>query len=308
MNKNPILVVIVGPTAVGKTAISIDIASALGAEIISADSRQFYREMEIGTAKPSIDELTKIPHHLINSHSITDSYDAGAFAVDVHEILDQLFAKQQVAVMVGGSGLYVRSVCEGLDDMPLIPDGIRQDLINEVRDSGLEALLLELKEQDLEYYEKIDHGNKQRIIRALEVIRTSGKPYTEFRKLGDGAIKRPYTILKIGIEADRAELYQRIDDRMDVMIEKGLFQEAKKLYIYKDHNALQTVGYKEIFDYLEGKYDKNEAIRLLKRNSRRYAKRQMTWFKKDQNVNWFRLDQYQQIMELIEGSKKNYAE
>ncbi|MGL1887037.1 MAG: tRNA (adenosine(37)-N6)-dimethylallyltransferase MiaA [Reichenbachiella sp.] len=299
MNKKGILVVIVGPTGVGKTAISLDIAEHFDTEIISADSRQFFREMEIGTAKPTLEERARVPHHMVDSHSIVDDYDAGAFGSDANKLLDELFDQHQCVVMVGGSGLYVRSVCEGLDDMPDIPDELRDELKSELENNGLENLLIELEAKDPIYFDKIDKGNGQRIIRALEVIKMSGRPYTEFRKLEKLALERPYEIIKIGIEAERPLLYDRINHRMDLMIEAGLFEEAERLYPHRHVNALQTVGYKEIFDYLDGKYDKEEAIRLLKRNSRRYAKRQLTWFKKDETTQWFTLADKDKVIQLI---------
>lgn len=282
----PRLISIIGPTAIGKTAMGIEVAKKLRSEIISADSRQFYKEMEIGTAKPTADELGMIPHHFINTHSIEEYYSAGAFERDALHKLKKLFDKNSSVLMVGGSGLYVKAVWEGFDEMPEVDGSIRLELNDQFQKEGLESLLVELKLHDPDYYEQVDNRNHQRIIRALEVIRATNAKFSDFRKMKN-VEARPFEIVKIGLEMDRDKLNKRIDDRMDRMIEAGLFEEAEKFYPQRKLNALQTVGYKEIFDFLEGKYDREEAIRLLKRNSRRYAKRQMTWFKADKEIKWF---------------------
>lgn len=298
MKEKSLLVVVVGPTAVGKTTTAIALAQRFSSQIISSDSRQFYREMEIGTAKPDAKELVQVTHRFVNSHTIEEEYDAGSFARDVHELLPSLFKDNPIQVMVGGSGLYVTAVCDGLDDMPTIEEGVRDSLKRQFEKEGLVNLLLELEQYDSDYFNKIDHSNTQRVIRALEVIRQSGKSYSSFRK-NHTSLHNNFEIVKIGLEMDRQHLYDRINRRMDLMIEQGLFEEAKALHPFKDKNALQTVGYKEIFDYLEGSYDREEAIRLLKRNSRRYAKRQLTWFKKDESITWFRPDQLEEMVQLI---------
>jgi len=300
MSRRNLLVVVVGPTAVGKTAVTIALARHFNGEIISSDSRQFYKEMELGTAKPSEEEMERIPHHFVNSHSIDQNYDAGAFAQDAEDLLLALFQKNDVQFMVGGSGLYVKAFCEGLDEMPETDRVLREQLNIELKERGLEVLLEELKQSDPIYYEQVDQKNPQRVVRGLEVTRTTGLPYSSFRQ-GGAKKEHPFDILKIGLEMDRAILYERIDHRMDGMIEQGLFDEAKALYPHRDNNALQTVGYKEIFEYLDGHYDIDEAERLLKRNSRRYAKRQMTWFKKDQEVNWYEPNQLGEMIEKIEA-------
>lgn len=279
------LISIVGPTAVGKTSFAIEIAQYLDCEIVSADSRQFFREMSIGTAKPTPEELSQVTHHFVNSHSILDPYNAGQFERDGLELIDRLHRNNQYVVLVGGSGMYCKAVWEGLDEMPDTPKSIRIQLKEELNTNGLEQLLLELKSMDPQYYDQVDRYNPQRIVRALEVIRATGKPYSEFRTSHE-KVDRSFENLKFGLELDRAELYDRIDKRMDQMIGKGLFEEVEKLIEKRDLNAMQTVGYTEIFEYLDGKCDKEEAIRLLKRNSRRYAKRQLTWFKKDTEINW----------------------
>ncbi|UXP32294.1 tRNA (adenosine(37)-N6)-dimethylallyltransferase MiaA [Reichenbachiella agarivorans] len=298
--KTPLLVVIAGPTAIGKTAVSIELARHYQSVILSADSRQFYREMEIGTAKPSENELAAVPHHFINSHTIHQVYDAASFAEEADRLVMQLFERHPVVFVVGGSGLYIKALCEGLDEMPEIPTSVREQLKEDFEANGLDVLLEELKVHDLEYYNQVDRHNHQRVIRALEVIRYTKQPFSSFRVAKGKSTVKPYRILKVGIEEDRDALYERIDQRMDVMIANGLFEEAHALYEHRQLNALQTVGYREIFGYLDGDYDKEEAIRLLKRNSRRYAKRQMTWFKKDEDFIWFTRDQVSEMIALID--------
>lgn len=299
MKADKFLIVVVGPTAVGKTSLAIELAKKFHAEIVSADSRQIYREMEVGTAKPTDEELNQAPHHLINTHSIERVYDAGQFTRDTDEILKALFTKNDVAVMVGGSGLYVKAFCEGLDEMPEVPNEIRELLNKQFEEEGLEPLLSELMKADPVYYDQVDRMNPQRVIRGVEIIRATGKPYSDYRK-NQPTRKHDFEIVKIGLEMDRSILYDRIDHRMDQMIEMGLFEEAQRLHPYQNNNALQTVGYQEIFGYLNGEYDKEEAIRLLKRNSRRYAKRQMTWFKRDEDVHWFNPNIYSAIESFLE--------
>jgi tRNA dimethylallyltransferase len=294
------VIVVVGPTAVGKTSMSIDIAQHYGAEIISADSRQIYREMELGTAKPTLEERSRVFHHLVDSHSIEENYDVGTFKIDAERLTDGLHQKGTPVVMVGGSGLYVKAFCDGLDEMPKVGDGVRQSLNEEYDQYGLQKLLQELKEKDITYFTQVDQNNPQRIIRALEIIRTTNQPYSIFRTNKTPLKSRNYDILKIGLELDRSDLYDRINQRMDDMISNGLFEEAERLFPKRALNALQTVGYQEIFGYLEGLYDRDEAIRLLKRNSRRYAKRQMTWFKKDWEITWFHPSELENIVKFID--------
>lgn len=279
------LIVVGGPTAVGKTAFSIHLAQVLQTEIISADSRQLYRQMDIGTAKPSDAERKAVPHHFIDVLDPDTEYSAGHFERDALVLLDQLFQKYNAVVVAGGSGLYVQALVRGMDQMPEVTDGIRETLNHELQERGLLPLLDELKDLDPVYWQGVDKNNPARIVRALEVIRASGKPYSFYRQ--QQYPHRPFETIQIGLERAREELYTRIDQRMEEMINQGLFAEAERLYPYRKLNALQTVGYQEIFAYLEGEYNKEEAIRLLKRNSRRYAKRQLTWFKKDADFNWF---------------------
>ncbi|MBB6612442.1 tRNA (adenosine(37)-N6)-dimethylallyltransferase MiaA [Pontibacter sp. Tf4] len=297
-SKNKSLIVVVGPTAVGKTDLCVKLATYFQTHVVSADSRQFYREMHIGTAKPTPEEQQGIPHHFVDSHSIVEEYNAGAYEQDALQLLGELFKVHDTIVLTGGSGLYVRALCEGMDDMPETDPAIREQLTETWQAQGLEPLLQKLQELDPEYFAQVDKANPQRVVRALEVCLSSGQPYSSFRRSERPV--RPFNIIKIGLTRDRTELYQRIDQRMDLMLEQGLLEEAKALYPHRHHNALQTVGYKEIFDYLEEKYDWDEAVRLLKRNSRRYAKRQLTWFTKHPDeYSWFHPSQFQEIIEHI---------
>lgn len=290
--------ILAGPTAVGKTALSIELAKKFQSEIISADSRQFFKEMEIGTAKPTIQEMDGIPHHFVNSHSIHEEYNVGQFEKDTLNLLDVLFQKHDIVFVVGGSGLYVKALCEGIDEMPAIPAEIRQKLNVEFEQHGIKYLQKQVFESDPEYFDIVDQQNPQRLIRALELYRATGKNMSFYRSQNN-QVERSFHIIKIGLERPREELYDRINLRMDQMIAEGLFEEAKKLYPFKNLNALQTVGYSEIFGFLDGKYDREEAVRLLKRNSRRYAKRQMTWFKRDSEFEWFQADDKTKIISFL---------
>lgn len=292
--------ILAGPTAVGKTSLSIQLAKQFQTEIISADSRQFYKEMEVGTAKPALEEMDGIPHHFINSHSIHDDYNVGQFEKDTLKLLDELFQKHDVVFVVGGSGLYVKALCEGIDEMPAIPAEIRQNLNAEFEQNGIEYLQDLVVECDPDYFEIVDQQNPQRLIRALELYRATGKNMS-FYRAQENLVERPFNIIKIGLERPREELYDRINLRMDQMISEGLFEEAEKLFPYKNLNALQTVGYSEIFGFLNGEYDREEAVRLLKRNSRRYAKRQMTWFKRDSEFVWFSADNKDKVVDYIDN-------
>lgn len=294
---NKTLIVLVGPTAVGKTAVAIHLAQLFETEIISADSRQFFRELNIGTAKPSPNELGLIPHHFINTHSILEDYDAAQYGRDALVLLSKLFEHHHVLVLCGGSGLYVKAVCEGFDDIPNVPATVREELMQQYEQHGIQWLQDKMKALDPGHLQTIDQKNPHRLIRALEVRLGTGVSIATFRT--KHKIIHPFSILKIGLELPREDLYRRIDQRMDSMIAEGLFEEAENLYEHRHRQTLQTVGYQEIFDFLEGKYDKTEAIRLLKRNSRRYAKRQLTWFKRDQEINWFSADKIEKIIELI---------
>ncbi len=295
--KDKILVVIVGPTAVGKTSLSIKIAKKLNTEIISADSKQFFKEITIGTAKPSIEELNTIKHHLIDFLDLKENYNAGDFIKDSTIILKELFSKNKYVIMTGGSGLYINSLCNGLDDIPPIDPKIRQNLNNEFLKKGLSDLKKELKIRDPEYYNEVDKDNPRRIIRALEVCRTTNKPYSSYRN--NKKKNNEYEIIKIGLNRDRKELYDKINLRVEQMIDLGLIEEAKKVYKYRNLNSLQTVGYKEIFEYLDKKITLEKAIELIKRNTRRYAKRQMTWFSKDEEIKWFHPNEIDKILKYV---------
>lgn len=304
MLRKKYLIVIAGPTAVGKTSVSIALAKQYHSEIISADSRQFFKEMEIGTAKPNLSELAKVKHYFISCLSIHESYDAGKFAKDGEILIQQLFLTHDILFLVGGSGLYIKALCDGLDEIPEVKEGIRESLNYQFEKEGLEALLIELKNTDFEYFEQIDKQNSQRVIRALEIIRSTGKSYSSFRK-GYKKVQKDYEIIKIGLEDNKEILYQRIDTRIDLMIKNGLFEESKKLYSLKELPALQTVGYTEIFQHLDGKHNREETIRLLKRNSRRYAKRQLTWFKQDEEFKWFQAGDLGRIIDYLKEVLSN---
>jgi len=299
MAKRKTLIAIVGPTAVGKTAMAISLAQYFKTEIISADSRQFYREMSIGTAKPEAAELTAVPHHFINSHHITQDYSAGDFEREALAKLDELFRQHDVVVMVGGSGLFVRALCEGLDDLPKAGAEVRERLNSELADLGLEVMKERLKIIDPAYFEVADVDNPQRVVRALEVFEATGTPMSMFHK--KEVEKRPFDILTIGLNMDRTALYGRINSRVDHMMEAGLLAEVESLLPYKMKPALLTVGYAELFDFLDGKQSLSEAVDKIKQNSRRYAKRQITWFKKYGNTHWFQPSETVEIIRFIES-------
>jgi tRNA dimethylallyltransferase len=292
------LLLVIGPTAVGKTDLCLKLAKKFKTEIVSCDSRQFYREMNLGTAKPSSEELQQVKHHLINSLSIEQDYDVRMFEKDALQILDGIFQKSNVAIMTGGSGLFADAITDGLDEIPDVDPDIRKEIIFEFEEKGLVWLQSELAKADPEYCDQVDRQNPQRLMRALEVYRGTGLKFSSFRVKKKST--RPFEILKIGLDRPRQELYYRINLRMDQMIEAGLFDEAETLFGKRNLNALQTVGYTEIFGFMEGKYDRGEAVRLLKRNSRRYAKRQMTWFRRDEKICWFHPDQGREIITWIE--------
>ncbi len=279
------LIVLVGPTAIGKTKLSIELAKYFNCEIVSADSRQFYKEMRIGTAVPDKDELEQVTHHFIQHISIRKNYSVGDFEKDALSKLSQLFEENKYTILVGGSGLYIDAVTKGLDSFPNISEEIRSTLKKRFDDEGIESLQQELKVLDPVYFEKVDIQNKHRVMRALEVCIGSGKPYSSF--INKSPKKRPFHIIKIGLTAEREIIYERINQRVDLMMEAGLLNEAKNLYPYKSLNALNTVGYKEIFEFIDGNYDLDYAVSEIKKNTRRFAKRQLTWFRKDQEITWF---------------------
>jgi len=285
------LIVIAGPTASGKTAAGIRLAQYYKTVVVSADSRQFYREMSIGTAKPGWDELAAVKHYFIDSHAITDPFSVGDFEKQGLALLDDLFKTHDKMILVGGSGLYIKALCEGFDDIPQADEGIREQLNFEFEEKGIAALQEELKIADPDYYNEVDLGNPQRIIRALEVFRTTGNPFSAYRKATVN--KRPFNILKIGLDLPREVLYDRINKRVDEMVKQGLVDEVRSLIPYRHYNALNTVGYSELFDYFDGKTDLDKAIDLIKQNTRRFAKRQLTWFRKDQQIHWLKPDEIQ---------------
>ena len=284
-NSKKTLITIVGPTAIGKTSLSILIASYFKTEIISCDSRQFYKEMTIGTAVPEKEELAEVPHHFIQNRSVFEDYNVGAFERDALNVLDTLFKKHNIVVMVGGSGLYVKAVLEGLDDFPKIDPTIRLELNNIYKNEGIIPLQQQLKKLDIETYNTISLDNPQRIIRALEICIGTNLPYSSFK--GKGKRKRDFESIIVGLNGDRQKIYDRINYRVDLMVKKGLLDEAKKLHHQKSLNALQTVGYKELFLFFDGKITKEYAVEEIKKNTRRFAKRQLTWFKKNTNIMWF---------------------
>lgn len=272
-----LLIVVAGPTAVGKTAYCVNLAKKYGTEIISADSRQFYKELSIGTAKPSLEEQGGVKHHFIDSHSIHDYFSPGDFEREALKVLDKLFQKHAVVLATGGSGLYLKALTDGLDEMPEVDLVLRQSLNLRLENEGIEVLAKELQQLDPDYAAKVDTQNPQRVVRALEVCLSTGKPYSSFRNAKKA--DRPFEIQKICLDRPREILYQRIDDRMDEMLKRGLVEEAKQFEQFKDLYALKTLGYKEVYGYLNGDYEEAEMIRLLKRNSRHYAKKQLTWFR-----------------------------
>ncbi len=291
------LIIITGPTAIGKTGLAVFLAKQLQTEIISFDSRQFYKEMKIGTAVPSEEELAEVSHHFIQNLSIHDAYSVGDFEQDALKKLEELFEKYDSVVMVGGSGMFEKAVTEGLDKFPDVDPKIREELIREFEEFGLEKLQEELKSADPDYFQNADIQNPVRLIRALEIFRGSGKPFSSFRK--NKSADRNFKAVKIGLQLPREEIYERINHRVDLMMQEGLLEEVKSLQEFKNLNSLQTVGYRELFDYLDEKTSLEFAVEEIKKNTRRYAKRQLTWYRKDQKVNWFSPFEKEQILNFI---------
>ena len=291
------LIVVLGPTAIGKTQLAIELAGHFKTEIISADSRQFYKEMEIGTAKPGMHELKSATHHFISSHSIIDEFSVGQFETQALHILDQIFKTSDNAIMVGGSGLYLQAVCEGFDNIPSADPSIRKNLNDLLEKEGIKILQERLKRADREYYDKVDLNNPQRIIRALEVWESTGKSFSSYRI--NNHKQRPFNIIKIGLNIGRDELYSRINNRVDSMMQNGLLEEVKSLHLHKQLNALKTVGYTELFDHLSGLISLEDAIEKIKQNTRRFAKRQLTWFRRQKDIEWFEPDQVSEIIDYL---------
>jgi len=295
----PTLIVIVGPTAVGKTSVSIQLAKKYNADIISADSRQFYSEIPIGTAAPTTEEMEGVKHHFVGKLSVNDYYNVSKFETEVINLLDDYFRQNDIMIMVGGSGLYINAVCNGIDELPDIDENLRKQLNNLYQKEGLKALQDKLLTLDPEYYKKVDINNPKRLLRALEVCMQTGQTYTSLRK--GNAVKRPFNIIKIGLELPRKQLNERIERRVYSMLEEKWLDEAKSVYHLKNVNALNTVGYKELFKYLNGDWDYETAIDKIKVNTRRFAKRQMTWFKRYEDISWFSPNELNNIIEYIDN-------
>ncbi|MFN3404412.1 MAG: tRNA (adenosine(37)-N6)-dimethylallyltransferase MiaA [Cytophagaceae bacterium] len=299
MNNNiKYLITLAGPTAVGKTMLSINLAQHFNTVIVNADSRQVYREMKIGTARPDDKEITMAPHYFFGTHSIEDYLSAGIFSEQVNKLFEDLFRTYDLIIFTGGSGLYIKGAIEGFDEIPEVESTIRERLNSRYAEEGLERLVQELKVLDPEYYAQVDKNNPQRVIRALEVCLGTGKKYSGYRK----SVKRekPYTNIKIALERDRTELFDRINRRVDEMMSSGLLEEVKTIFNLRHLPALQTVGYQELFDFLEGNCSLENAVEMIKQNTRKFAKRQMTWFKKDKEFTWFHPNQTNEIIEFIE--------
>ncbi|MGV3685274.1 MAG: tRNA (adenosine(37)-N6)-dimethylallyltransferase MiaA [Daejeonella sp.] len=297
------LIIITGPTAIGKTSLAIQLATHYQTEIVSADSRQFYREMDIGTAKPSSGELMAVKHHFINSHSIVDNFNVGDYEKKALELIEDLFSRHNVIIVVGGSGLFINAITNGFDELPSSTKEIREKLNQLFRDKGIAPLQEKLKRVDQTFYTEVDINNPQRLIRALEVYEATGKPFSEFRKRTKK--QRSFNIVTIGLNTDRKALYKNIDHRVDLMIEAGLVKEAEGLKEFRHLNPLNTVGYSELFDYFDGLYTLEEAVEKIKQNTRRFAKRQLTWFNKSENIKWFEPADDEKIFSYLDFQLKN---
>lgn len=295
------LIVITGPTAVGKTALCLDVAKHFHIPIINADSRQIFRELKIGTAPPTEAQMQQVHHDFVGILGLDDYYSASLFEQQVLELLGRQFLSSDYALMAGGSMMYIDAVCDGIDDIPTIDDQTRTTMKQRLADEGLEALCEELRQRDPEYYEIVDRQNPRRVVHALEICLMTGKTYTSFRKREKR--QRPFNIIKVGLNRPREELYDRINCRVDQMMADGLLEEAKALYPKRHLNALNTVGYKELFDYIDGRWPLEEAVERIKGNTRRYARKQLTWFKKDESIRWFHPDETETIIKYICGKK-----
>ena len=291
------LIVLTGPTAVGKTAVSLDIAKHFGIPVINADSRQIFKELIIGTARPTETEMQEVRHYFVGTLSIDDYYSASLYEQQVLELLDKEFQSHDYALLSGGSMMYIDAVCDGIDDIPTIDDDTRALMKQRLKEEGLEALVEELKRLDPEYYEIVDRQNPRRVVHALEICVMTGKTYTSFRKRSKK--ERPFRIIKIGLDRPREELYNRINARVDQMMKDGLLEEARSMYPMRGMNALNTVGYKELFDYFDGRWPLEEAVERIKGNTRRYARKQLTWYKKDEQIRWFHPDDKHSIINFI---------
>lgn len=294
---NPTLVVLLGPTGVGKTAISMKLAELFACPIVSSDSRQLYRELKIGTAAPSQQQLEQVQHYFIGTHSIFDLYSAGQYELDAIQLLNELFVKHNVVLLVGGSMMYIDSICNGIDDIPTVDPATRQHWLDVYAEKGADFILRELKRLDPVHYEEVDLKNHKRVLHALEICSITGKPFSAIRT---GTKKeRPFNIIKIGLNRERDELYERINLRVDEMMEEGLLEEASQFYPYKQLNTLNTVGYKELYAYMDGEWTLDFAVNMIRQDSRRYAKKQLSWFNRDKEINWFHPDQEQRIIDFL---------
>ena len=295
------VVIICGPTAVGKTALAIQLAKYFNTKIISADSRQCFKELNIGVAKPTTNELRQVQHYFINSHSIQEEVNAITFEQYALQRVEEIFLENDIAVMVGGTGLYIKAFCEGLDNIPNIPDEIRNAISEQYNINGLIWLQNQVQIKDPLFWQTAEQQNPQRLMRALEVVEATGQSINSFRT-GE-KLQRPFNIIKIGLELPREQLYARINQRVDIMMQQGLLEEVKSLVAFRKLNALQTVGYKEFFEYFDGIFSIEQAIEELKKNTRHYAKRQMTWFKKDEQIQWFQPFDVDSILSYIRTKK-----
>jgi len=294
------LIIILGPTAIGKTDLSIEVAKHYNTEIISCDSRQIYKELSIGTAIPNPQQLHTVNHRMIQNHSITEYYNASDYEVEAMKNIEEIFDSHDQAIMSGGSMMFIDVVCNGIDDLPTIDPEIRKEIINRFEKEGLEPLRVELKRIDPEYYSIVDLKNHKRILHALEIFYMTGKKYSELRT--NTKKKRDFNIVKIGLNTDRSILHKRINARVDKMIEEGLIEEVRAVCPFRQLNSLNTVGYKELFDYFDNNITLDDAIELIKRNSRRYARRQLTWFNKDKEIKWFEPNQTQEIINYLDST------
>jgi len=296
------LIVLLGPTGVGKTELSLRVASHVGGPIISSDSRQLYKELVIGTAAPTPEQLARVRHYFVGTLSLTDYYNASQFEEEVLSCLENLFQTSPNVVMSGGSMMYIDAVCNGIDDLPTVSPEIRNRLMKRFEEEGLEPIREELKQLDPIHYNEVDLNNYKRVIHALEICLMTGKPYSELRT--NPKKQRPFNILKIGLNRDREELCNRINARVDQMMSDGLLEEARKVYAYKHLNSLNTVGYKELFNYLDGEWTLDFAVEKIKRNTRVYARKQMTWFKRDKDITWFHPDDESGVLSFIDAHLK----
>lgn len=298
------LLVVLGPTGVGKSAISIQLAKYYQTEIISADSRQFYKELSIGTAVPSVDDLKEVPHHFIQTKSIFDYYNVSAYENEALELIGKLFQSKDLLILTGGSMLYIDTICKGIDDIPTVDPEIREEVIDWYVTNGIEALRERLLEVDPEYYHIVDLNNHKRMLHAVEIHQMTGLPFSSFRK--NIKRERPFRILKIGINQDREILYDRINARVLKMMEAGLLEEAKTVYLHRKLNSLNTVGYKELFAHFDGECTLDESVDLIQRNTRKYARKQLTWFRRDQEIQWFEPQQFTEIVEYMNSKLATY--